>query len=42
MEMITMGVPMVKGAISGAYEFKRDTEPRPRAALLRSSTLSFF
>ena len=35
MEMLTMGVPMVRGAITGEWENNRDRGPRPRAELLR-------
>ena len=35
MEMITMGVPMVKGALTGKYDSDRDREPRPKSELLR-------
>lgn len=35
MEIITMGVPMVKGAISGNYEWQPDRDPRPKSELLK-------
>jgi uncharacterized damage-inducible protein DinB len=35
MEMVTMGVPMLKGVTSGEWEFLPDREPRPKTELLR-------
>ena len=34
MEIITMGVPMVRGTITGQWENNRDRGPRPRAEVL--------
>ncbi len=35
MEMLTMGVPMVRGTITGQWEQNRSREARPRAEVLR-------
>jgi uncharacterized damage-inducible protein DinB len=35
LEMITMGVPMVRGAISGDWSAPSDRDPRPKQELLR-------
>lgn len=35
MEMITMAVPMLQGAVSGKWDESRDRDPRPRHEVLR-------
>ena len=35
MEIITMGVPMVRGTVTGEWENNRDRSARPRAEVLR-------
>jgi uncharacterized damage-inducible protein DinB len=35
MEMITMAVPMVNGAITGEWDESRDRDPRPKKEVLR-------
>jgi uncharacterized damage-inducible protein DinB len=35
MEIVTMGVPMVRGAVSGDWSTSRDREPRPKQEVLR-------
>ena len=35
MEIITMGVPMVRGAISGEWDAPTSRDPRPKAEVLR-------
>ena len=35
MEMLTMAVPMVQGAVTGDWTVSSDREPRPKADLLR-------
>jgi uncharacterized damage-inducible protein DinB len=35
MELITMAVPMVKGAVSGEWSAPKDREPRPKREILR-------
>jgi uncharacterized damage-inducible protein DinB len=35
MEMITMGAPMVRGAVSGDWQTSMSRDPRPRAEVLR-------
>jgi hypothetical protein len=35
MEMLTMAVPMVQGAISGDWNASRDRDPRPKQEVLR-------
>jgi uncharacterized damage-inducible protein DinB len=35
LELLTMGVPMVRGAVSGDWEMAMSREPRPKAEILR-------
>lgn len=35
MEILTMGVPMVRGAVSGDWQMSMSREPRPKAEILR-------